>query len=96
MEGSGEGEKGKEERIEEKEGKEKEERIEEKEGKKEKEERIEKEGSGEGERIRVEGTKDEGANQAWVPNVFLPRAAGSLIGEGITNFITDWERYLPL
>ena len=36
--------------------------------------------------------KGEGANQADVPNVFLPRAAGSLIGEGITNFITDWDK----
>ena len=36
--------------------------------------------------------EDEGANQICVPNVFLPRAAGSLIGEGIPNFITDWDK----
>ena len=36
--------------------------------------------------------QEDEANQACAPNVFLPRAAGSLIGEGITNFITDWDK----
>ena len=28
------------------------------------------------------------------PIVFFLRAAGSLIGEGMTNFITDWDKIL--
>ena len=71
------------------EGEEKEggERIEKKEGKRQ----------GNGGRKVVGGIEwreqeDEGANQACAPNVFLPRAAGSLIGEGTTNFITDWDK----